>query len=199
MGAFTVYTATVKPARTLATPQAILQSGSIPKADPTSYNSYDADLAKKLVLYHELAAQLDSYAIEHATQPEIKMFASAQSAYNTKQATVYATLLSSWNETFFRMDDFPKIPGSSCGNYPTFPGMLPHTEVNTFLQSSSEEVDSQYLRLITRHHNDIETTISLNKTYAANGELAKLREAFLSIKKSELKQIQHLQTQFLYV
>lgn len=59
-----------------------------PVSDPNQHDTFDVEFAKKLVLYHELAAQLDDYAEVNATQPEIRAFAQAKSVYNTEQSNI---------------------------------------------------------------------------------------------------------------
>ncbi|OYW85090.1 hypothetical protein B7Z17_02965, partial [Candidatus Saccharibacteria bacterium 32-49-10] len=124
---------------------------------------YDIDLAKKFILYHELAVQLDRHTLVNSASPSVREFAAKQQQYNTEQVAIYANLLQSWNEPFSRLEDYPKIPGSSCGTYPTFPGMLPHTDVTTFLDTTDRTIDSTYLQLLTRQRTDILTTISANE------------------------------------
>lgn len=196
IGGFVVYVNTINHPKGPNSPAVIVPSDLPRKTDPAGRSAYDADLAKKFVLYHELATQLDNYAVEHTSRAEVRDFATQQSTYNTAQVEAYVALLSSWGETFFRLDDFPKVAGSSCGSYPTFPGMLPHAEVNAYLQSNPDDVDEQYLRLTAQHHSDITTTISANEAFADNGKFTALRENFMITRDNELEQIRHMQAGF---
>lgn len=190
-GGLAAYTAVTKPASI----RTVGPTRTPTPVDTASHNVYDTDLAKKFVLYHELAAQLDQYAIENTVHETVRALATQQRTYNIQQVAVYAAVLQAWNEPYSRLEDFPKIAGSSCGTYPTFPGMLPHAEVTAYLQSDGENVDTDYLRLTSQHHNDITTTISANEEYANNGELAELRKTFLVLRDAEMKQIQQLQAE----
>ena len=171
----------------------------LPPQEPTEQDAsgehtiYDIDLAKKFILYHELAVQLDRHILVNSASPSVREFAAKQQQYNTEQVAIYANLLQSWNEPFSRLEDYPKIPGSSCGTYPTFPGMLPHTDVTTFLDTTDRTIDSTYLQLLTRQRTDILTTISANEEYANYKELSDIRRAFLATRRESLQQIAELQ------
>ena len=189
----------LSPKEPAATPRAIESRNALPPQEPTEqdvsgeHTIYDIDLAKKFILYHELAVQLDRHILVNSASPSVREFAAKQQQYNTEQVTVYANLLQSWNEPFSRLEDYPKIPGSSCGTYPTFPGMLPHADVTTFLDTTDRTIDSTYLQLLTRQRTDILTTISANEEYANYKELSDIRRAFLATRRESLQQIAELQ------
>lgn len=167
-------------------------------SDPTQHDTFDIEFAKKLVLYNELAAQLDDYAKNNATQPAIREFAARKSASSTSQANAYAAMLDSWGAEYSRLNDFPKVAGGACSGYPTFPGMLPHDDVNTFLRSSANEVDRQYLALMTKHHSGINQTIKAVGSFVIYGELIVMRDAFFASQDAETKQLQEMQKQYGY-
>ncbi|GEM_PF-5477839 len=184
-----------------AAPRVVTPATSTPPQGPTEqdvsaeHNVYDSDLAKKFVLYHELAAQLDQHTLDVAVEPAVREFAAQQYRYNNEQVALYSALLRSLNESFPRLEDYPKIPGSSCGTYPTFPGMLPHGDVTAFLETTADTVGAPYLRLITQQRNDILTTISANEEFANYKQLSDIRKEFLAARRDSLRQLQQLQQQ----
>ncbi len=167
--------------------------------DPTQHDTFDIEFAKKLLLYHELAAQLDNFAKLNAIQPEVRSFAEEQSSYNTEQSNVYANLLDSWEAKYTRLADFPKTTGGGCSGYPTFPGMLPHADVNAYLQTSAAEVDKQYLALMTKHHDGITLIFKAEGDFIIYGELIKMRDSFFTSQESETREMKQMQEQYGYV
>ena len=182
-----------------AAPRVAESATVLPPQGPTEqdvseeHTIYDIDLAKKFILYHELAAQLDRHALANTGNPDIREFAAQQQEYNTREVAGYAAVLRSWNEPFSRLEDYPKIPGSSCGTYPTFPGMLPHADTTTFLDMTGDTIDRTYLQLLAQQRTDILTTISANEEFANYKPLSDLRKTFLITRRESMQQIAELQ------
>jgi len=168
------------------------------QSDPTTYDTFDVEFSKKLILYHQLAAQLDDYAYANAIQPDVREFAAKQSAHNTQQANAYIALLDGWGQSYSNLEDFPKVAGGGCSGYPTFPGMLPHADVNSYLQTTADEVDRQYLSLMTKHHSGINLIVKAEGSFITHGDLIALRDAFYTSQANELMHIQELQKQYEY-
>lgn len=166
--------------------------------DATQHDTFDVEFTKKLILYHQLAAQLDTYAKNNALTPEVRQFAAEKSTYNTDQANSYAGLLTAWGVSYTSIEDLPKVPGGSCAGYPTFPGMLPHADVNAFLQVGPEEIDKQFLALMVEHHNGINMIVKAEGSFINYGELIQMRDAFYRVNDDEIKQMEQMQKQLGY-
>lgn len=159
----------------------------------TQHDTFDVEFSKKLLLYHQLAAQLDDYAKVNATATDVREYAALKSGYNTAQASAYATMLDRWGEPYTDLEDFPKVAGSVCSGYPVFPGMLPHAKVSTYLQASAQEVDKQYLSLMVEHHNGINLLVKAEGHFVNYGELINLRDKFYTDQDSDMMQLKSLQ------
>lgn len=169
------------------------------KSDPTTHDTFDVEFAKKLILYHQLAAQLDTYAKNNALRSEVREFAAEKSTYNTGQANIYAGLLTAWGVSYTSIEDLPKVPGGSCSGYPTFPGMLPHADVNAFLKVGPEEIDKQFLALMVEHHSGINLIVKGEGSFINYGELIQMRDTFYKVNDDEMKQMEQMQKQFGYI
>ncbi len=166
--------------------------------DPTKHDTFDIEFSKKLLLYHQLAAKLDSYAMTNATRPEIRAYANQKNQYNVSQAAIYSKLLDMWNEKYTNLDDYPKVTGSACSGYPTFPGMLSHSDVSAYLQSTGSEVDKSYLALMIQHHNGITSIVKAEGHFVIYGDLVKTRDAFFAFQDIDSVQLVKMQKQLGY-
>ena len=185
------------------TPESAVRANPAPtttttKSDPTSHDTFDVEFTKKLILYHQLAAQLDTYAVNNALKPEVRKFAAENSTYNTNQANIYASILTSWGVSYTSIEDLPKVPGGSCAGYPTFPGMLPHADVNAFLKVSPEEIDKQFLALLIEHHSGINKIVKAEGSFINYGELITMRNTFYKVNDEEMNQMVQMQKQLGY-
>ena len=118
--------------------------------DPKTHDFSDVDYAQKKLIHHQLGAMIADKAKTDANNPEIRQLAKQVSFRETERANVYAALLTSWNESYLNITDFPETGG--CNGYPTFSGMLPHLEVGKYRLSSGESVDATFLTLLIEHH-----------------------------------------------
>lgn len=168
------------------------------KSDPTSHDTFDVEFTKKLILYHQLAAQLDTYAKNNALTPEVREFATVNGAYNTNQANIYVGILTSWGVSYTSIEDLPKVPGGSCAGYPTFPGMLPHADVNAFLKIDPEGIDKQFLALMVEHHSGINLIVKGEGSFINFAKLISMRDAFYKVNDEQMGQMVQLQKQLGY-
>lgn len=159
----------------------------IRKRNPKIHDFMDADFAKKMLLYHQLAQQLDDIAKLNATHVEVRQFAEQDSAYESVQANLYSNLLQSWDESYMSLTDFPELNG--CFGYPTFAGMLPHAEVRAYRVSSGDEVDKQFLRLLITHHKDLTALINQNGRSIGFGKILEARDNTLKVQAPEIKRL----------
>ena len=118
--------------------------------DPKTHDLSDVDYAQKKLIHHQLGAMIADKAKTDATKPEIRRLAEQVSAQETERANVYAALLTSWNESYLNITDFPET--GDCNGYPTFSGMLPHLDVGKYRLSCGESVDTTFLTLQIEHH-----------------------------------------------
>lgn len=168
------------------------------KSDPTSHDTFDVEFTKKLILYHQLAAQLDTYAKNNALTPEVREFATVNGAYNTNQANIYVGILTSWGVSYTSIEDLPKVPGGSCAGYPTFPGMLPHADVNAFLKIDPEGIDKQFLALMVEHHSGINLIVKGEGSFINFAKLISMRDAFYKVNDEQMSQMVQLQKKLGY-
>lgn len=197
-GGYTLYQRKLAPEVPLQNAPTAQVSANTKQSDPTTYDTFDIEFSKKLILYHQLAAQLDDYATTNATKPAVREFAAMQSSYNTEQANAYIEILKNWGEQYSTLQDFPKVAGGGCSGYPTFPGMLPHADVNSYLQTTAEQVDQTYLSLMTKHHGGINLIVKAEGSFINYGALISLRDAFYASQAAELTQMADLQKQYGY-
>lgn len=195
LGGVAIYRNVLRPASKLAVRSNSAPAMITPKSDPTSHDTFDVEFTKKLILYHQLAAQLDTYAVNNALKPEVRQFAADNGTYNTNQANIYAGILTNWGVSYTSIEDLPKVPGGSCAGYPTFPGMLPHADVNAFLKVGPEELDKQFLALMAEHHSGINMIVKGEGSFINYGELISMRDAFYKINDDEVKQMEQMQKQ----
>ena len=67
--------------------------------DPKTHDFSDVDYAQKKLIHHQLGAMIADKAKTDATKPEIRQLAEQVSSRETERASVYAALLTSWNES----------------------------------------------------------------------------------------------------
>ena len=163
--------------------------------DPKTHDFSDVDYAQKKLLHHQLGAMIADKAKTDATKPEIRRLAEQVSAQETERANVYATLLTSWNESYLNITDFPETGG--CNGYPTFSGMLPHLDVGKYRLSSGESVDTAFFTLLIEHHTKATDLVKLEGSKIGYGELVKLREASEKEYGAEISTLEALQKSFL--
>lgn len=163
--------------------------------DPKTHDFSDVDYAQKKLIHHQLGAMIADKAKTDATKPEIRQLAEQVSAQETERANVYAALLTSWNENYLNITDFPETGG--CNGYPTFSGMLPHLDVGKYRLSSGESVDTTFLTLQIEHHKKATDLVKLEGAKIGFGELVKLREASQKEYKAEISTLEALQKSFL--
>lgn len=163
--------------------------------DPKTHDFSDVDYAQKKLIHHQLGAMIADKAKTDATKPEIRQLAEQVSAQETERANVYAALLTSWNESYLNITDFPETGG--CNGYPTFSGMLPHIDVGKYRLSSGESVDTTFLTLLIEHHKKATDLVKLEGAKIGYGELVKLREASQKEYKAEISTLEALQKSFL--
>lgn len=143
--------------------------------DPKTHDFSDVDYAQKKLIHHQLGAMIADKAKTDATKPEIRQLAEQVSSQETARANVYAALLTSWDENYLNITDFPETGG--CNGYPTFSGMLPHLDVGKYRLSSGESVDAAFFTLLIEHHRKATDLVKLEGGKIGYGELVKLREA----------------------
>lgn len=159
--------------------------------DPKTHDFSDVDYAQKKLIHHQLGAMIADKAKTDATEPEIRQLAEQVSTRETERASVYAALLTSWNESYLNITDFPETGG--CNGYPTFSGMLPHLDVGKYRLSSGESVDTTFLTLLIEHHKKATDLVKLEGAKIGFGELIKLREASQKDYKAEISTLETLQ------
>ena len=163
--------------------------------DPKTHDFSDVDYAQKKLIHHQLGAMIADKAKTDATEPEIRQLAEQVSTRETERASVYAALLTSWNESYLNITDFPETGG--CNGYPTFSGMLPHLDVGKYRLSSGESVDTTFLTLQIEHHKKATDLVKLEGAKIGFGELVKLREASEKEYGAEISTFETLQKSFL--
>ncbi len=154
------------------------------KRDPTKHEYSDIDYATKMLLYHQLAAQLADVAKERATRAEIRLIAEQYSAKEAQQAELYANLLKSWNEPYVNLTDFPEVNG--CNGYPTFAGMLSHATVRAYRNSSDKDIDEQFLELMIEHHQGLTELVNDNGRLVGYGVLIQAKDTTLKSQTDEM-------------
>lgn len=163
--------------------------------DPKTHDLSDVDYAQKKLIHHQLGAMIADKAKTDATKPEIRQLAEQVSSQETERANVYAALLTSWNESYLNITDFPETGG--CNGYPTFSGMLPHLDVGKYRLSSGESVDMAFLTLLIEHHKKATDLVKLEGAKIGYGELVKLREASQKEYGAEISTFERLQKSIL--
>lgn len=163
--------------------------------DPKTHDFSDVDYAQKKLIHHQLGAMIADKAKTDATKTEIRRLAEQVSAQETERANVYAALLTSWNESYLNITDFPETGG--CNGYPTFSGMLPHLDVGKYRLSSGESVDTAFLTLLIEHHKKATDLVKLEGAIIGFGELVKLRDTSQKEYKAEISTFERLQKSFL--
>jgi uncharacterized protein (DUF305 family) len=153
--------------------------------DPKTHDFSDVDYAQKKLIHHQLGAMIADKAKTDTTKTEIRRLAEQVSAQETERANVYAALLTSWNESYLNITDFPETGG--CNGYPTFSGMLPHLDVGKYRLSSGESVDTAFLTLLIEHHKKATDLVKLEGAKVGYGELVKLQIASQTEYKAEIK------------
>lgn len=167
------------------------QTNEAEPRDPKAHDFSDVDYAQKKLIHHQLGAMIADKAKTDATEPEIRQLAEQVSTRETERASVYAALLTSWNESYLNITDFPETGG--CNGYPTFSGMLPHLDVGKYRLSSGESVDTTFLTLLIEHHKKATDLVKLEGAKIGFGELIKLREASQKDYKAEISTLETLQ------
>ena len=76
--------------------------------DPKIHDFSDFDYAQKKLIHHQLGAMIADKAKTDAVRPEVRRVAEQVSLQETARANVYATLLTSWNESYLNITDFLK-------------------------------------------------------------------------------------------
>ena len=163
--------------------------------DPKTHDLSDVDYAQKKLIHHQLGAMIADKAKTDATKPEIRQLAEQVSSRETERASVYAALLTSWNESYLNITDFPETGG--CNGYPTFSGMLPHLDVGKYRLSNGESVDTTFLTLLIEHHKKATDLVKLEGAKIGYGELVKLREASQKEYGAEISTFEALQKSIL--
>ena len=163
--------------------------------DPKTHDFSDVDYAQKKLLHHQLGAMIADKAKINATKPEIRQVAEQVSTRETERANVYAAILTSWNESYLNITDFPETGG--CNGYPTFSGMLPHLDVGKYRLSSGESVDTAFLTLLIEHHKKATDLVKLEGAIIGFGELVKLRDTSQKEYKAEISTFERLQKSIL--
>lgn len=163
--------------------------------DPKTHDFSDVDYAQKKLIHHQLGAMIADKAKTDATKPEIRQLAEQVSSQETERANVYAALLTSWNESYLNITDFPETGG--CNGYPTFSGMLPHLDVGRYRLSSGESVDIRFLTLLIEHHKKATDLVKLEGAKIGYGELVKLQIASQTEYKAETKTFETYQESML--
>ena len=163
--------------------------------DPKTHDFSDVDYAQKKLIHHQLGAMIADKAKTDATNPEIRRIAQTVSTQETERANVYAALLTSWNESYLNITDFPETGG--CNGYPTFSGMLPHLDVGKYRLSSGESVDTTFLTLLIEHHKKATDLVKLEGAKIGYGELVKLQIASQAEYKAETKTFETYQESML--
>ena len=181
-----------RPAKVVATKT---QTKEAEPRDPNTHDFFDVDYAQKKLIHHQLGAMIADKAKTDATKPEIRQLAEQVSSQETERANVYAALLTSWNESYLNITDFPETGG--CNGYPTFSGMLPHLDVGKYRLSSGESVDTTFLTLQIEHHKKATDLVKLEGAKIGFGELVKLRETSQEDYKAEISTFERLQKSIL--
>ena len=163
--------------------------------DPKTHDFSDVDYAQKKLIHHQLGAMIADKAKTDATKPEIRRLAEQVSAQETERANVYAALLTSWNESYLNITDFPETGG--CNGYPTFSGMLPHLDVGKYRLSSGESVDTTFLTMLIEHHKKATDLVKLEGAKIGFGELVELQKVSQAEYKAEISTIQTYQKSLL--
>ena len=181
-----------RPAKVVATKT---QTKEAEPRDPNTHDFFDVDYAQKKLIHHQLGAMIADKAKTDATKPEIRQLAEQVSSQETERASVYAALLTSWNESYLNITDFPETGG--CNGYPTFSGMLPHLDVGKYRLSSGESVDTTFLTLLIEHHKKATDLVKLEGAKIGYGELVKLQIASQAEYKAETKTFETYQESML--
>jgi len=163
--------------------------------DPKTHDFSDVDYAQKKLIHHQLGAMIADKAKTDATKPEIRQLAEQVSSQETERANVYAALLTSWDESYLNITDFPETGG--CNGYPMFSGMLPHLDVGKYRLSSGQGVDTTFLALLTEHHKKATDLANLEGSTIGFGDLVTLREASQREYKVEISTFETLQKSIL--
>ena len=163
--------------------------------DPKTHDFSDVDYAQKKLIHHQLGAMIADKAKTDATKPEIRQLAEQVSSQEAERASVYAALLTSWNESYLNITDFPETGG--CNGYPTFSGMLPHLDVGKYRLSSGESVDTTFLTLLIEHHKKATDLVKLEGAKIGYGELVKLQIALQAEYKAETRTFETYQESIL--
>lgn len=163
--------------------------------DPNVFNPDDVDFAKKKLIHHQLAVLIADKAKSDAVSAEVRQLADQVSSRESQRANMYAALLTSWNETYMNITDFPEVNG--CNGYPTFPGMLPHLNVGEYRLSDGKNVDSKFFSLLIEHHTRAADLMEFEGERIGYSELLKLSEASQTEYELEISTLQAQQNTLL--
>ena len=172
-----------------------LKSGTASSSDPTKYDYGDVDYAKKKLIHHQLAVLIAEKAKTDAQRPEVRQFAEQIILQETERANQYKTILTSWDETYMNITDFPETSG--CNGYPTFSGMLPHKDVGAYRLSSGENVDVNFFSLLIQHHTKATILAQQEGAKIRYGELVTLRDRSTKQYAEEMSTLAMLQSSLL--
>lgn len=159
--------------------------------DPTVYDPNDIDYAEKKLIHHQLATLLADKAKADASRPAIRQLAERVSIRETERANVYAALLISWDEAYMNISDFPEKNG--CNGYPTFSGMLSHSDVGSYRLSSNASVDTKFISLLLEHHEKANDLAKVEGAKIGFGRLIELRKASQKEYMAEISELEDIQ------
>ena len=161
------------------------------QAESSERSFADLDFARKSLLYHQLAAWFAEKAISDASTSEVRRIAEEIYSRETEKAAAFAALLTTWNESYVNLTDFPEANG--CLGYPTFTGMSPHAEVASYRASKGMEVDSRFLALLLAHHQKGSTLSEIEGRAVRQRDLVLLKPSSLEGYQGEIELIESLQ------
>lgn len=145
---------------------------------PTA-GTVDTGFARDMVVHHQQAVLMATYARQHAESDQVRALAGAIDAAQQREIGQMIGWLQSWGVPL--QSDAPAMAwmGSGMsqhhhGDASSMPGMATPAELDDFVNLAGKRLDVEFLKLMTRHH---EGGLPMAKYAASHAQLPYVRDA----------------------
>ncbi|WP_310724150.1 DUF305 domain-containing protein [Streptomyces sp. N2A] len=164
-------------------------------ASAGKHNAADATFAQEMIPHHRQAVAMADLAATRAGSADVKALAATIKKAQDPEITTMSGWLKSWGEKVPQDHDMAGthgMAGMDHGEGKTMPGMMSAQEMATMKNATGKAFDTQFLKLMVKHHQGAVTMAGTERKQGAYGPAKKLAGDIITAQNAEIARMRKL-------